>query len=64
VNVWLCSQIGRPLADPWSVAVELLPKPETCAADLEPAVREVIDAELCSLPAFVDRLTRGELPIC
>jgi S-adenosylmethionine synthetase len=64
VNVWLCSQIGRPLADPWSVAVELVPKPETCAADLELAVQEVIHAELQNLPAFVARLTRGELPIC
>jgi len=63
-TVWLCSQIGRPLADPWSVAVELLPKPETCAADLEPAIQEVIVAELNELPGFVDRLTRGELPVC
>jgi S-adenosylmethionine synthetase len=64
VNVWLCSQIGRPLADPWSVAVEFVPQADTRAADVESAVREVIAAELGSLPAFVERLSRGELPVC
>jgi len=64
VNVWLCSQIGRPLSDPWSVAVELVPKPEACPADLESAIQEVIAAELGNLPAFVKRLTRGELQVC
>lgn len=63
-TVWLCSQIGRPLADPWSIAIELLPKPETGAADLEPEVHDVIAAELSDLPAFVERLTRGEMSVC
>jgi S-adenosylmethionine synthetase len=64
VNVWLCSQIGRPLADPWSVAVELVPEEGTGAADLHRAVEDVIADELGNLPAFVERLTRGELPVC
>ena len=63
-TVWLCSQIGRPLNDPWSVAIELLPKPETCKADLQLEVQNVIDAELNNLPALVERMTRGELPVC
>lgn len=63
-TVWLCSQIGRPLADPWSIAIELLPQPETGAADLEPEVHDVIAAELSDLPAFVERLTRGEMSVC
>jgi S-adenosylmethionine synthetase len=63
-SVWLCSQIGRPLDDPWSVGVELVPKPDSCAADLEPAVQAVIAAELQGLPAFIERLVRGELPVC
>jgi S-adenosylmethionine synthetase len=64
VSVWICSQIGRPLADPWSVAVELVPEEDVCAADLETEVRTIIDAELRGMPAFVDRLIRGELPVC
>lgn len=61
--VWLCSQIGRPLDDPWSVSVELIPAADACAADLEPDVREVIQAEFLELPRFLDRLERGELPV-
>jgi S-adenosylmethionine synthetase len=62
--VWLCSQIGRPLADPWSIAVELLPQPGLHVADLNSAVEQVITSQLLNLPEFVDRLTRGELPVC
>jgi S-adenosylmethionine synthetase len=62
--VWLCSQIGRPLADPWSVAVEVVPAPGVHVTDLEQGVRDVIAGELARLPAFVDRLIRGELPVC
>ncbi len=64
VSVWICSQIGRPLADPWSVAVELVAEDDLCAADLETVVRTIIDTELRGMPAFVDRLIRGELPVC
>lgn len=63
-TVWLCSQIGRPIADPWSVAVEILPKPDATSADVETGVQEVIASELRNLPVFVERLTRGELPVC
>lgn len=63
VTVWLCSQIGRPLADPWSVAVEIVPTEGSGTADTESAVRDVIDEELGQLPAFIDRLIRGELPV-
>jgi S-adenosylmethionine synthetase len=63
-TVWLCSQIGRPLADPWSVAVEVIPASGAKAADLDVAIRTVIADELQGLPAFVERLVRGELPVC
>jgi S-adenosylmethionine synthetase len=63
-SVWLCSQIGRPLNDPWSVAVEFVPKSDAGAVDLEPAIQEVIAAQLRGMPAFVERLVRGELPVC
>ncbi|MFO0912844.1 MAG: methionine adenosyltransferase [Pirellulales bacterium] len=62
VNVWLCSQIGRPLADPWSVAVELVAAPDTAAVELQPLVQSVIEAELSATPELVERLVRGELP--
>jgi S-adenosylmethionine synthetase len=64
VNVWLCSQIGKPLRDPWSIAVELTPAPDAHTAELESEVQAVIAAELATLPNFVERLSRGELPVC
>jgi S-adenosylmethionine synthetase len=64
VSVWLCSQIGRPLADPWSVAVELIPVAGARVVDLEPAIRDAVQVQFEGLPAFIDRLTRGELPVC
>ena len=63
-TVWLCSQIGRPLDDPWSVAVEIVPVADASAAELEAAIGQVIVDELANLPAFIERLVCGELPIC
>jgi S-adenosylmethionine synthetase len=64
VTVWLCSQIGRPLDDPWSVAVELIPSADAAAADIERSVRETIEAELHDLPNLIERLVLGQLPVC
>jgi S-adenosylmethionine synthetase len=63
-SVWLCSQIGRPLDDPWSVAVQVVPKPDVAMVDLESGIQNVVSAELLELPEFVERLIRGERPIC
>ncbi|MBI1900337.1 MAG: methionine adenosyltransferase [Planctomycetia bacterium] len=63
-TVWLASQIGRPLDDPWSVAVELIPAAGASAADVERSVRETIEAELRDLPKLIERLVLGQLPVC
>jgi S-adenosylmethionine synthetase len=62
--VWLCSQIGRPLDDPWSVSVELIPRGDVRPGDLDAAIEAVVDDELRQLPTLVDQLSRGEIPIC
>lgn len=64
VSVWICSQIGRSLSDPWSVAVEVVPAYDVDGADLETGIRDLVDGELRGMPHFVDRLVRGELPVC
>jgi S-adenosylmethionine synthetase len=64
VTVWLASQIGRPLADPWSVAVEITPLAGAEGTEFENSVRLLVESELAGLPAFVERLIRGELPVC
>lgn len=63
VTVWLCSQIGRRLDDPWSVSVEVVPDSGTSAAEMSEAVQNVIMRELTDLPALIERLTHGELPV-
>lgn len=63
-TVWLCSQIGQPLDQPWSVAVEIVPGTEASDAELDGPIRNVIAAELAALPTLVERLIRGELPVC
>lgn len=63
-TVWLCSQIGRRLEDPWSVAVALVPAAGNSLQELQQPVSEVIEAELLGVRGFVERLCRGELPVC
>ena len=64
VTVWLCSQIGRPLDQPWSVAVEIIPVAQASVGDIESSVKSVIAGELAQIPSLVARLIRGELPVC
>lgn len=63
-TVWLCSRIGRPLDDPWSVAVELTLHDGAHLADLEPALRSLMDDELRRVPELIGRMSRGELAVC
>lgn len=62
--VWLCSQIGRKLDDPWSIAVALSPSDGNSVAELQSPVTQIIQTELHALPSFIERLCRGELPVC
>jgi S-adenosylmethionine synthetase len=64
VAVWLCSQIGRPIDDPWSVAIEVVPKPNVALTDLQSAIHHIIGEQLAAIPQFVERLVRGEIPVC
>lgn len=64
VYVWLCSQIGRPLEDPWAVSVELALQPGAGIDDVKRPVEELIHKELAGIRQFTDRLCRGEIPVC
>jgi S-adenosylmethionine synthetase len=64
VCVWLCSRIGRPLDDPWSASVELVLTPGVNLPDVAPGVRELVGKELREVDRFIERLCRGEFPIC
>lgn len=64
VYVWLCSQIGRPLDDPWAVSVELSLKPGATSVDLIRPIQDLISRELAGIEEFTRRLCRGEMTIC
>lgn len=63
-TVWLCSQIGRRLNDPWSIAVELVPKQGVALQEVESPASQIITDELNRLPVFMEQLCQGEIPVC
>jgi len=62
--VWLCSRIGQPLAEPWSVSLQVALNAGATLPDLQPAIQAVVGQELSAIEAFTQRLIRGELPVC
>lgn len=64
VYVWLCSQIGQPIENPWSVSVDLVLATGVCLTDVEQKVCAIIHEELSGVSGFTSRLSRGELPVC
>jgi S-adenosylmethionine synthetase len=63
VYVHLMARIGEPVDRPWGAVQVILPAGMSLA-DVEPAIREVMNAELAGLPAFRDGLLRGEYRVC
>lgn len=61
-TVWLVSQIGRPLSDPWSVAVNVVLGDGANLADVEPTLQDVIEKELAGVHALVEQLVAGGIP--
>jgi S-adenosylmethionine synthetase len=59
VYVHLMARIGEPVDRPWAGVQVILP-PGVTLGDVEPAIREVVEAELAGLPAFREALLRGE----
>jgi S-adenosylmethionine synthetase len=47
--VWLCSQIGRPIDQPWSAAVSCVLAPGVGPGDVEPAIRSIVEEQLRQL---------------
>jgi S-adenosylmethionine synthetase len=64
VYVWLCSQIGRTLDEPWAISAELTLRPDALLTDVEGPIAELVAAELAGMASFTERLCRGELPVC
>ena len=64
IYVWLCSQIGSPIDQPFSVSAQIALAKDASLSDVEGPIRELIGAELADIVTFSERLTRGEFPVC
>jgi S-adenosylmethionine synthetase len=63
VYVHVATRIGEPVDRPW-VGVQVMLEDGVALADVEPPIREKIEAELDHLPDFRARLGRGEFAVC
>jgi S-adenosylmethionine synthetase len=63
VSVWLCSQIGQPVDRPWITAAQVILAAGVRATDVETPIREIIQADLATLPSFITQLTSGAFPV-
>ena len=63
VYVHVATRIGEPVDRPW-VGVQVMLEDGMALADVEPAIREKVEAEIDHLPDFRARLGRGEFAVC
>ena len=63
-NVWLCSQIGHPISEPWAASVDLVLTKDAVLSDISKDVRDVVLTELNLVDQMIQRLIRGEIPVC
>jgi S-adenosylmethionine synthetase len=63
VYVHLSARIGDPVDRPWTGVQVVLPA-DMGLADVEGAIRDVVEAEVARMPEFRAELIRGEHPVC
>ncbi len=63
IYVWLCSQIGAPIDEPWVAAVQVKLQSGVHLEDVEIQITDIVQAELANLPTFTAQLIRGALPV-
>jgi S-adenosylmethionine synthetase len=63
VYVWLCSQIGRPIDEPWIASAQVVLAPGASLVDVQPDIESIIGDELANISSFTERLARGELSV-
>jgi len=59
-NVWLCSQIGQSVAQPWFSTVEITPRDGISLEELRTPVAAIVDSQLASVASLSEKLIRGE----
>jgi S-adenosylmethionine synthetase len=63
VYVHLMARIGEPVDRPWAAVQVILP-PGMGLGDVEPTIRDVVEAELATASTFREALLRGEHGVC
>ena len=63
VYVWLVSQIGRPLNDPWCATATFTLKEDAVPGDVEPAVEACVQEEIAEIDTFCAELVQGTTSI-
>jgi S-adenosylmethionine synthetase len=63
VYVWLCSQIGRPLDQPWFSSVQVGLASGVGLGDVDSSIRNLVREELGQMARFTEKLARGDFPI-
>jgi S-adenosylmethionine synthetase len=64
VYVWLCSQIGRPLDQPWSTSVNVILRDGATLGDVRQPIGEIVQRRLDHVGQYTGRLIRGEITVC
>lgn len=63
VYVHVAARIGEAVDRPW-VGIQVVLDEGAALSDLEPVIRETVEAEIARLPDFRARLGRGEFSVC
>jgi S-adenosylmethionine synthetase len=63
VYIWLCSQIGRPIAHPLIASVQMVLHSGVNLEEVRKPAEDIIERELEGISHFTKRLARGELPV-
>lgn len=63
VYVWLGSQIGRPIDQPFIASVQVGVRESLAFKDIKPSVKKIFEYELQNIDDFTARLSSGELPV-
>ena len=64
INVWLVSQIGKPIDQPLIAAARVITKQGVSIESVRKGIEEVMDAELERIDKFCIDLARGKIPVC
>jgi S-adenosylmethionine synthetase len=64
VTVWLCSQIGRPIDQPWSIAASVVLRSDATLNDVKDSMQEIVCRQIANVQQLTNSLIRGERRVC